>query len=81
MREWKFWRRIKYLAPTGIRTPDRSARSVVSNGPLVFIKVVQTTCAFLSFWILLAQNKVYFRGILNKMSNFMFISAANLLTK
>lgn len=73
VRLWTFWRRVKYLAPTGIWTPDRSARSVVSMGPFVFTTVVQTTCACFRFWILLAQNKVYFPGILKKLSNFMFI--------
>ena len=68
MRVWTLWRREKYLAPIGIRTPDRSARSVVSNGPFVFTTVVKITCVFLRFWILPAQNKVYIRGILNKVS-------------
>ena len=55
VRVWTFWRREKYLVPTGIRAPDRSARSVVSMGPFVFTTVVQTTCVFFSdsgfYWL------------------------------
>jgi hypothetical protein len=75
----RFGRREKYLAPTGIRNPDRSARSVVSNGHFVFTTVVQNTCAFLRFWVLLAQNKVYIWGILNKLSNLTFIERGEFL--